>query len=212
MLKRYFQMDTRIVLGVIILIELAFNFIIQKYALNEEVMYNSLLNELSTEDIDRTVALTRSYAWLNYLWAPINVLMQIFLISICILIGTLLLRYEIRFKEIFNVVAKAYAIFAVSRLILIGAYLYFGVNQLSDLDYVTSVSLYAIVKNPTLPEWATLLLKTINLYQVIFILLLAAGLNLLQHRGLKRWIPLVLGTYGTGLAIYVAIFIFLIFL
>ncbi|MFN7116646.1 MAG: hypothetical protein ACK4TA_07575 [Saprospiraceae bacterium] len=212
MLKRYFQMNTWIVLGLIILIELIFNLMVQKYALNEATLYNSLANELTIEEIDNVSKLTHSYAWTTYLWAPLSIITQIFLIAICLTIGALLLRYEIRFKAIFGIVTKAFAIFALARLMLMGAYMYFGVNQLADLDYISKLSLYTLLNDRPLPDWAVMPLQTINLFQIAFILLLALGLNLLLKRGVTRWIPFVLGTYGTGLAISLVLFMLLTFL
>lgn len=212
MLQKYFQLDNRIVLAVIILIELAFNLILKYYALNNEVLYNSLAQDLTLEEIESVANLTRSYAWGIFIWAPLNILAQIFLISICINIGTLLLRYEIRFKEIFAVVTKAFVIFAIARLILIGTYIVFGVDELNDLDYLTRLSLYALVNEQTLSDWMVFPLQKINLFQLFFILLLAVGLNLLQRHGLQRWIPFVFGTYGLGLAISIVLVIFLTFL
>lgn len=212
MLKKYFQTDTRVVIALIVLVEIAFNLIVQKYALRQDILYNTLASDLTVEEIDKLSQTAHSYSWTNFVWAPLSILVQIFLVAVCINIGTLLLRYQIRFKEIFGIVARAFAVFAIARLLLIGAYFYFGVNDLSDLDYVSQLSLYAILDHQALPDWTVFPLQTVNLFQIAFILLLALGLNTLQHRGMKRWIPFVLGTYGTGLAIFVVLFIFLAFL
>lgn len=209
MFQRYFKTNTWIVLGIIIVIEFIFNLLIQRYALSENFLYNSLINEMTIEEIDRVTKVTQSYSWGVFVWPLLNVLSKIFLISICIAIGTLLLRYDIRFQEIFATVTKAFAIFAISRLLLMGSYLYFGVNQLTDLDYISNLSLYAMLKNQPLPDWAIIPLQAINVFQVVFILLLAIGLNFLQYHGLKRWIPFVLSTYGTGLAVSIILFTFL---
>lgn len=212
MLKKYFHFNTWIILSVIILIELAFNLVLQKYAMNENVLYNSLAQDLSVEEINNVAKITHSYSWGTFLWVPFSILIQVFLIAACINVGTLLLRYNIRFKEIFSVVVKAFAVFAIARLILIGAYTYFGVNDFSDLDFLAKLSVYEWVNKVSIPDWAVFPLQKVNLFQIIFILLLAVGLNLAQHRGLKRWIPVVLGTYGVGLAIVMVLVVFLAFL
>lgn len=212
MLRKYFQLDTRIVLAVLILIELAFNLVLQYYAVNDEVLYNSLAQELTIEEVESTIRMTHSSAWGVFLWAPLSILAQLFFITVCINIGTLLLRYDIRFKEIFGVVTKAFIIFAIARLLLIAMYTSFGVNQLSDLDFLSRFSLYSVLNKEALPDWAIFPLQKINLFQMLFILLLAIGLNTLQHRGTRRWIPFVLATYGTGLIISIVLIIFLTFL
>ena len=125
MLRKYFQLDTQLDLATIILIELAFNLVLQYYAVNDEVLYNSLAQELTIEEVESVIQMTHSSAWGVFLWVPLSILAQLFFISVCISIGSLLLRYEIRFKEIFGVVTKAFIIFAIARLLLIGVLGYF---------------------------------------------------------------------------------------
>ncbi len=212
MLKKYFQLKPTLILVVIILIELAFNLLIQRYAADGKILYNSLAEELTIEQIDAVAKIAQSYAWTNWLWAPVFILLQVLLITVCINVGTLLLRYEVKFKEIFNVVVKAYSIFAISRLVLMIGYLNTGVENLNDLNYLPQLSLYELMNEQMVPEWAVFPLQLVNVFQIIFILLLAFGLNLLQQRGMRRWVPLVLGTYGTGVAICTILVIFLVFL
>lgn len=212
MLKKYFQLKTWIVLTIIILVELAFNLLLQYYAADGKILYNSFAEELTLEEIESTGKLAQSYTWMSWVWAPTYILLQALLIAVCINVGTLLLRYDIKFKEIFGVVIKASGIFAVARLLVIAGYLYFGVQSLDDLNYLPNFSLYELLDEQAVPEWAIFPLQTINIVQILFILLLAFGLNLLQKRGMKRWVPVVLGTYGTGVAICTILIIFLVFL
>ncbi|MDX1943506.1 MAG: hypothetical protein SFU99_23265, partial [Saprospiraceae bacterium] len=72
--------------------------------------------------------------------------------------------------------------------------------------------LYDIINPALLPEWAIYPIQILNLFVLAFILLVAFGLNQIEKKGVQRWIPFVLGTYGTGLAIWAIFVVFFVFL
>lgn len=212
MLKKYFQLNTWIVLSIIILIELIFNAVLKEYVLNTKVMYNSLAEQMTLEDIETAAATVRSNSFLLMLAAGVQNVVEIFLITVSINIGILLMRYEISFKQIFNVVTKAFIVFSISRLLLMVGYAYFGVESIEDLNYIPKLSIFELFKAQTLPEWAVFPLQTINIFQILFIILIPVGLNIIQKRGWFKWLLLVLSTYGVALAAYVMLITFLVFL
>ena len=212
MLKRYFQTDVRIVLAVMILIELAYSLILNRYVLTDQFFYDSFIHELTIEQIQETTNMARSFSWAVFLWAPISILLQIVLIAVCINVGVLLLRYHISFKAIFGVVAKSFIVFVVSKMVMITVFLVKGIQSIEDLDYLPKLSLYDIINPALLPEWAIYPLQMLNLLVLAFILLIAFGLNQIEKKGVQRWIPFVLGTYGAGLAIWAIFVVFFVFL
>ncbi|MDX1939739.1 MAG: hypothetical protein SFU99_04260, partial [Saprospiraceae bacterium] len=145
MLKRYFQTDVRIVLAVMILIELAYSLILNRYVLTDQFFYDSFIHELTIEQIQEATNMARSFSWTVFLWTPVSVLLQIVFIAICINVGALLLRYNISFKAIFGVVAKSFIIFVISKVVMIAVFLIKGIQSIEDLDYLPKLSLYDII-------------------------------------------------------------------
>ncbi|MBK7872239.1 MAG: hypothetical protein IPJ74_16980 [Saprospiraceae bacterium] len=212
MLKRYFQIDVRLILAIMILVELAYNLILNRFVLTDQFFYDSFIHELTIEQIQEATNMARSFSWTVFLWTPVNILLQIVFIAICINVGALLLRYNISFKAIFGVVAKSFIVFVISKVIMIAVFIIRGLQSVEDLNYMPRLSLYDVVNSSALPEWAIYPLQIINLVVLAFILLTAFGLNQIDKRGIQRWIPFVLGTYGTGLAIWAIFVVFFVFL
>ncbi|HNR07535.1 MAG TPA: hypothetical protein PKM27_09490 [Saprospiraceae bacterium] len=205
MLKKYFSFNHWIVLGIIILVELIVNLLLKATLLTEKVLYNSLVEKMTLEDISSFSSTVRSSAWMLVVFGVAQRIGEILLISVCISIGTLLFRYDIQFRQILKVVILSFLVFTVSRLPLLITLLSGKVEKFEDLSFMPNLSLADWFRPENLPEWGLYPLQLINVYQFLFILLMAAGFNRIDPRGIPKWLGLILLTYGTGLAITVVL-------
>lgn len=205
MLKKYFSLNHWIVLGIIIVFELIVNLLLKSTLLTEKVLYNSLVEQMTLEDISAFSSTIRSNAWMMIVFGVAQRIGEIVLIAVCISIGTLLFRYNIQFRQILKVVILSFLVFTVSRLPLFITLISGNVEKFEDLTYMPNLSLADWFRPENLPEWGLYPLQLINVYQFVFVLLMAAGLNLVDQRGIPKWLGLILLTYGTGLAITVVL-------
>jgi len=203
MLKKYFNINTWLVLVVILVVELIYNFVIENYLFTDKVVFNSLADQLTMEQINSAMVGVRSNSILIYIISVIQPIVEMGLIAVCINIGTLLLRYQINFKQIFGVVVKSFLIFSLAHLPILFSLVFKGVEKLEDIKYIPQFSLAEWVGESSISPWALYPMQLINLFQLAFILLLAGGLNLVDYRGFGKWFLLTLGTYGVELAIMV---------
>lgn len=209
MLKKYFlSINVYVVLAFLVVSEILFTFIVSKYALNDQVLYNSFGDELSIEEIKRFTSTTKANSTMSLLSSGAKVLVEVVIINVFIMIGVVLMRFAVSFKQAFNVVVKSYIIFTLSRLLLALIYSTTKVENYDDLDYIPRLSLYPFFNAATLPDWAIFPLQTINLLQLGFIALLALGLNIVKRHGYGKWLLMVFVTYGIMLVIELSLFIF----
>ncbi len=136
-------------------------------------------------------------------------LIEILLIAVAINIGTLLLHYPLDFKAILRVVTKSFLVFSLARIVFIITLSYMSIRHMDELDFIPQWSLADLIGTKSIPAWALYPLQLANVFQVLFIFLLAAGLNVLLPRGWFRWLLTVIVTYGIGLLIVVLLIGFL---
>lgn len=209
MFKKYFSStNLYLVLAIIVVAEMVFTYFIGQFTLNEQVLYNSFGNELSLEEIKRFTTSSRTNSLTAVLSSGAKVLIEVLIISIFVMIGVILLRFETTFKQVLNATVKSYIIFSIIRLGLIVVYSLTDIKTYDDLDYLPKISLYPLFDASTLPEWAVFPLQTANLMQLAFIALLAWGLQLARAKSYGKWMALVAGTYGVMLAIEISLVIF----
>jgi len=203
MLKKYFQINTWVILVLILVTELIYNMVIERYLFTDKVVFNSLAEQLTMEQINTAMVGVRSNSILIYVVALVQPLVEIALIAICINIGTLLVRYSIKFKQIFGIVVKSFLVFTLAHLPIMFSLFFRDVEKLEDINYIPQFSLAEWIGEASITPWALYPLQLINLFQLGFILLLTAGLNYADPRGYGKWFLLTLCTYGVELAIMV---------
>lgn len=203
MLKKYFKLNTWLILGLILVAELIYNMVIKTYLFSDKVVYNSLAEQLTLEQINTALVGIRSNTVLIFFLALLQPLAEIGLITVCIAVGTLLFKYNVTFKQVFDVVVKSFFIFTLSRLPIFVNLVFFDVEKFGDLNYIPQFSLAEWFGETSVPPWSLYPLQLLNIFQLGFILLLTAGFNLLDQRGFGKWFLLTLCTYGVGLAIMV---------
>ncbi|MFN8355556.1 MAG: hypothetical protein U0Y10_13955 [Spirosomataceae bacterium] len=208
MLKKYFQVNPYIILAIILIVEITFNIVIKAYSLDEKVMYNSLSEYLTLDEIQKTSESVSAKFLPSLLLAIVQVVVEIFLTAMCVNIACLLLRVEVSLKQIWGIVIRAYIIFTFSRILMMGLYFYFGVNKVEDLDYYSKFSVYGLLNLKNVELWQYYILQLFNVFQAIFVMLVALGMNSVQNRSVIKWFFTVLGAYGAYLLITVVLVAF----
>ena len=190
----------------------------QYFILTDEVYFNSLGEQLAYERIEDILDKQKSQAWLGYALTPLIALIQIFLIVICLNIGTILMVHpdgsgrgdRVKFRQLFSLVSKVMLIPAFLKIVLLcSIYFFYHVKSLDDLTNTFSFSLANFYDLKSLPVWLQYPLLTINLVELLFWLLLARGIQYLLKLDFSRSISFVGYTYGIGLLMWMLFVVFL---
>jgi hypothetical protein len=184
-------------------------FLQQEILMTEELFYNSLGEQMAYERIEALVLQQQKYKWLSYLIAPIALLMQILLITLCLNVGTILFEYKVGFRKLFGMVIRATAILAVISTIQIIPLLLVDIQTIDQLVQLDWFSLAALFQGADLPTWLLLPLKMINLVTLFTLCVLAGGMHWLTRRPYGQTLGFVTSTYGTGILLLVLFIIFL---
>ena len=188
---------------------MVFNVVLKTNLFNENVLFNSLAEQMTIEEINQISTSFQSNSVLILFISLFQPLIEILLIAVAINIGTLLLHYPLDFKAILRVVTKSFLVFSLARIVFIITLSYMSIRHMDELVFIPQWSLADLIGTKSIPAWALYPLQLANVFQVLFIFLLAAGLNVLLPRGWSRWLLTVIATYGIGLVILVLLIGFL---
>ncbi len=184
-------------------------YIQQEYVLTNTVYYNTLGEQLTIERIDAFLQTRQKWAWLGYAIIPLTVFLQALFISICLGTGAILLDYKVRFGALFGMVVKALVVFAVGRVLFMLVALLTEVRTLDDLLRADVFSLLGWIGKDGIPDWLLYPLSVVNVFEVLFWLLLAGGMGYLLQRRWTNLIGFVAATYGIGLLLWMLFIVFL---
>ena len=209
LLRDYFSLSAWGMFAFSCVVHIIVLFIQQEYVLTNTVYYNTLGEQLTVERIDAFLQTRQKWAWLGYVIIPLTVGLQALLISICLGTGAILLDYKVRFGALFGMVVKALAIFAVGRVLFMLVALFTEVRNLDDLLQADVFSLLGWIGKDGIPDWLLYPLSVVNVFEVLFWLLLAGGMGYLLQRRWLRMIGFVAATYGIGLLLWMLFIVFL---
>ncbi len=184
-------------------------FIQQQYILTADVYYNSLSEQLTIGRLNDYLKAQRRWAWLGYAFIPFALSFKALFVSICLSTGAILLDYRVEFKKIFVMVVQALAIFAIGKCIRLVVIQAVEIKTIDDLIHSDIFSLLGWVGKETVPGWLLYPLSVINLFELLFWILLAGGMGILINRSWNRLIGFIAVTYGSGLLIWVLFIVFL---
>jgi hypothetical protein len=180
-----------------------------EYILTDQVYYNSLGEQLTTERIKVYLDAQKNYMWIQYAAIPFGIVFQAFLITMCLNVGALLEDYKISFKQLFGLVIKAMIIFGISRILFVIFGLFTDVSTIDDIANINYMSVLTLIGPANVPKWATYAFSTLNVYELLFITLVVLGLKKMMPVPLENRISFVFLTYGTGLVCWVLLITYL---
>lgn len=178
--------------------------------ISEDLYFQFFGDQLSYERITEIMSLQEKWEWISYVLVPIYYVVKIFLIGICIYIGAIIIAIDISFKKIFQMALLAEAIFFIPSIFKLFWFVFVQTNYtLSDIQTFYPLSVLNFFDPDSLDVWLIYPLQLINIFEVMYLLILAYGLFLNTKTSYRKMLGLTVCTYGTGLFIWTISIMFL---
>jgi hypothetical protein len=192
------------------LVALFSTYYLQTEVLTDNVYYNSLTGHLSTDKITDLINMKNRVGLFGYLLAPVTLLIRVLFTSLCIGTGLLVTSRKLPWKYLFKIALFAEAAFAAAALLKLFLLAFFhSVDNIGDLQSFAPLSLYSLFKSDAVPGCLIYPLQTLNLFELLYWLLLAAGLGFFLRKSFVKMLAAVLGSYGIGLLCWMACIAFM---
>ena len=144
---------------------------------------------------------------------PVLLFIKTHIVSSVLSIGTFVFSVEIPYKKLWNIVLKSEFVFLVPSILKILWFYFFETDYtLENIQNFYPLSMFNLIESEQVDIWFFYPLQTINLFEVLYWLLLAYLLDKAlktpknHHTGIK----IVASSYGPGLLIWVVAIMFLI--
>jgi hypothetical protein len=137
--------------------------------------------------------------------APVGLLLRLTAVALCLQAGVLLTDRKLSFGAAFKIALFAESALvglAVLKLLLLA--FFYPVTRLQEVQAFAPLSLYSLPGASSFSRWWMYPLQTMNVFEVAYWFLLAVGLRHYLGQPLGRMLLLVLGSYGVGLACWMA--------
>ncbi len=211
LLKAYFRLSW-IRLYFIILLLYLLTMLFSQSLVDETVYFNTYSEQLT---FDRAVDLYHSMmslSWVGYALFPFIILLKVLAVSMIIYTGVLLLNRnrQLTLGTVIRVVTGSEVIFVIAGVMKALWFCFFAENYtLYDLNFFYPFSLANMFKPDEVSALWIFPLQTVNLFNILYLLLLAYGIRVPGNMERTLSDRIVAGTYLPALVLWVAFIMFL---
>lgn len=178
----------------------------------EELYYNSLSVNLTTQQVEKTFELQKKIQWLYYIIVPIITLIKTIIISTIIYIGIMLVaNRKMSFNMVWHFILKAEFIFVFVNISKIVWFYLFQTNyNLEDLQYFYPLSALNIIGYKGLETWFVYPFQVINLFELFYVIYLGFQIGKLTNTNTDYGLKIVGLSYVPCLLLWVTTVMFFI--
>jgi hypothetical protein len=212
LLLRYFNLPRFQLLTGIILVNLILVWLSKTYLINEVVFYNAYSEYLTYDRALKLFEDFKSISWVGYAFTPVILLLKVSFISIVIYSGIILynLKSKISLGEVFRIVIASEIIFVFAGLAkFLWFFLFAGNYDLTELGFFYPASLINFFRPNEVSRLWIYPMQMMNLFHIIYIILLAYGLNKVCSIDKADSEKVVLSSYLPALIFWITIIMFL---
>ena len=188
-----------------------FGYILQNFIPSEGLWIDHYENmKLKKGEIQSLIIFQDKWSWITFLLIPLVYLVKLTALTMWILCGVIIFGRNVSFSLLFRKILEIEFIWLVPQLLSI---IWFGfiesllsINQIESFGYFSVVDL---VTSDYLDTWMMHPLKSINLIQVLYLLLLANEIRKILDIDYSRSLKFTIPTYGSALFIWVIFYAFI---
>lgn len=184
------------------------NFVTARYVLTDNFYFQSFSDQLTFDRISQVIEQRKRWEWLGYALFLLVILIKVYYASACIFTAALLGNISIRWKDILRVVVTCEIVFVFASVIRLGFFLISPPGNMETLGNFAPLSV-SMLLGSGVPKYLLYALQTINLFELVYCLMLAAGLMYYTKRTFGSCLAWVARSYVPGLLIWVIFVIFL---
>lgn len=179
---------------------------------NEIVFFNTYSDQLTYDNAMELFQKMRSYSWVTYAITPIVLILKFSAVSVLIFVGIFFsdLHQEATLGKVFKVVIVSELIFIAASIVKLLWFIFFAGNYtLEDMSFFYPLSLINLFSRSEVATYWVYPLQTVNVFQVLYVLLLALGLSKISSLRKQIADRVVLITYIPAMAAWVTVVMFL---
>ena len=180
------------------------------YILEDEVYFNSFIDKLDTQQIERVIALNKKYQWVSLVFSPLLYLVKLTFTSISIYFIKIIngKALNITFSQVFTYVTKADFIFLILGICKLVYFIVYPPNTLEEIQNFAPGSLLQLVSQVN-EAWLVYPLQAISIWELGFISLLAYQLKVFFQNDFVLSLQNVLLSYGTIFLLWIVFVVFI---
>jgi len=183
---------------------------ISNYILNfDQLLHNSLSEQLTSKQIENFFELQKKWNWINYPIIFLFLIIKTSIVSTIIYIGLFLSNKDLKFSTILNSVLKAEYIFLLVPVFKIIWFYFLQTNYtFEDVQYFYPLSALNLIGYKNLETWFIYPFQTLNLFELFYVIYLGFQVGKLTNTNADYGLKIVGLSYVPSLLLWVTTIMF----
>lgn len=191
-------------------LQLYFSFWNYYFYYNENILFATYGEQISYEHILMLITNSKRYLWVTILSLPITIMIRVLYTTFAIATGGFFAEVKESFISYFNISLKAeLAVLLMYFTKWVFTEFIWNIKTLNDLSLMP-FSLFHYFSKSNLPLWSTASLSYINIWEILYILLISFFLSFYNHKPVLKNIVFTLSTYGIALLFWIIILTYIV--
>lgn len=176
----------------------------------DDLIYNSLSTNLTSNQINDFFNLRDKWGWINFLIVPIYLFFKTIIISSSVYVGIFFFgKSEITFNSILNITIRAEFIFTLVGILKIIWFYFFETNYtLEDIQCFYPLSAINITGYKEIEPWLIYPLQTLNLFELAYVIYLAYQIGYITKTNPDNGLKIICYSYVPIMFLWVIIIMF----
>jgi hypothetical protein len=175
----------------------------------DDLLYNSLSEQLTSQQIEEFLGLQKKWQWVGYVFIPVFLLIKTSIIATILYIGLFFSNRDLKFSNLWNIVLKAEFIFLLVPIFKIIWFYFIQTHYtLEDIQYFYPLSALNIVGYKGLETWFIYPFQTLNLFELTYIIYLGYQVGQLTNTNTDNGLKVVAYSYLPALLLWVVTIMF----
>jgi len=182
-----------------------FAFLSKHFLYTDQLYYYTLGEQFTSEQIQKFISY-QNETWrqlLEYSLIPLIIIIRVLYTSLCLFIGNLVNESNWKYETIYTLSLKSDIAFTLSQIC---NFYYYAIsdnfNTVEDLG-INCCSLLKIVDKENIPNWLIFAYNSINVFELLYVILLILFIKTCFHITYLKSIVFVLLTYCIGNYLYI---------
>jgi len=204
------NIDIKLFFGVIILLNVLVSILLNWFVISDELYYQSFGEQLRTDLISKIVDLKNKWDWIVLLITPINIIIKVLFVAVCLDIGNFIIDLKLKFKQLLRIALFGETVFLTVAFIRLIWLLLFPENL--TLEYIQvfyPLSLINLVEFENVPQYLIYPMQLVNIFELVYWIVLAYLIKIYTNRSFDKSFDFVAKTYGVGLFTWVVLVVFI---
>ena len=188
--------------------------LLSKNILNIDVLIHNFYSEqLAKDKLDQLLENKKKWEWLSYGIIPLVILIRSSLVALCLSIGMFFYEMEnkLKFTQFFRIALRGEFVLVFVGIAKLLYFLFIKTDYtLQDIQQYYPLSYLNFLDIDNLEPWLIYPLQTVNIFEITYFFVLVYGLHKLLKNKYWKSFEITAASYGTGLAIWLSLVMFLI--